>query len=185
MKVITIPPPVTVPMPKLVERLMEFVDMPRTILQFLQECLDAFDTFSKGHVNALLYQKLTKILNDSDPAKGELWFEARVKKSTLTATKHGWFLGLMTNTALTAIVPITAAGALADVGCVGFFQKETSAGTVCTSYKASGVTAVDVKVDVTVFDPEPSTRLLLPDCPPPPANDRNCEDFADGANGSA
>jgi hypothetical protein len=82
-KVITIPPPVTVGLPKLNGQVMEFVDTPRTIQQFLQECFDSFEVFSKGHVNALLYQKLTSVLKDTDPAKWELWFEDEEFKKVL------------------------------------------------------------------------------------------------------
>jgi hypothetical protein len=91
-KVITIPAPVTVGIPKVNDRVMEFVDTPRTIQQFLQECFDAYEMFSKGHVNALRYQKLTNILKDTDPANGELWFEDDDYEKILDAMKSvSWF----------------------------------------------------------------------------------------------
>jgi hypothetical protein len=85
-----------------------------------------------------------------------LWFEARVKTSTIADTKHDLFVGLMdTNTALSATVPITAAGAVADVSCVGFFRPEsakagagTGGATLNVTYKAAGVAAVVVANDV-------------------------------------
>ncbi len=77
----------------------------------------------------------------------EFWFEARVKKSTITDTKHGLFVGLTGNTALTATSPIAAAGTLADLNLVGFHSLEADGDTFDTVYKADGVTAVTVAAD--------------------------------------
>ncbi len=84
----------------------------------------------------------------------EFWFEARVQKSTIAATKHGFFVGLLGRLAittsastLTAITPITDAGVIADTNIVGFHSTETSAGTVDTIYKADGVTEVTVQAN--------------------------------------
>lgn len=85
---------------------------------------------------------------------GKLWFEARIKTSTITDTKHNLFVGMMADNALTAIVPITALGALADVNLVGFHRPESARGAAGTGgaimntvYKADGVTAVTVQTD--------------------------------------
>lgn len=80
-------------------------------------------------------------------AQGKFWFEARVKSSTITDTKHNLFVGLMADNALTATVPITAAGALADINIVGFHRTEAASGgaLMSTTYKADGVTAVTVQ----------------------------------------
>jgi hypothetical protein len=81
-------------------------------------------------------------------------FECRIKTSLITDTKHDIFVGLLQDVALTATVPITAAGAIADTNLVGFFRPETArsvAGTggaiMNTVYKADGVTAVNVQTD--------------------------------------
>ncbi len=79
--------------------------------------------------------------------QGKLWFEARVKTSTVADTKHGIFLGMMADNALTAIVPITAAGAIADVNIVGFHRLEGDGDQFDTVYKADGVTQVTVGSD--------------------------------------
>jgi hypothetical protein len=78
---------------------------------------------------------------------GKLWFEARVKSSTVTDTKHGFFVGLMQDVALTATVPITAAGAIADTNIVGFHRLEGDGVHLDTIYKADGVTQVSVQTD--------------------------------------
>lgn len=80
-------------------------------------------------------------------SQGKFWFEARVKSSTITDTKHNLFVGLTADVALTATSPITAAGALADINLVGFFRGEAASGgaSVATAYKADGVTAVTVQ----------------------------------------
>lgn len=82
------------------------------------------------------------------------WFEARILTSTITDAKHNIFVGLMDDTALTATVPITAAGALADLNLVGFQRPETArtvagtgGGVMNTVYKADGITAVTVQSD--------------------------------------
>lgn len=82
---------------------------------------------------------------------GKLWFEARVKSSTITDTKHGLFVGLMANAALTATSPITAAGAIADVNIVGFHRLEGDGDYFDTIYKADGVTQVTVQSDAAVL----------------------------------
>lgn len=76
--------------------------------------------------------------------QGKLWFEARVKTSTITDTKHNLFVGMMADAVLSATSPITAAGAIADINIVGFFRGEAALGgaAMSTVYKADGVTAV-------------------------------------------
>jgi hypothetical protein len=87
-------------------------------------------------------------------ASKRFWFEARILSSTITDAKHNIFIGLMENTSLTATVPITATGTLADKNLVGFQRPETArtvagtgGGIMNTVYKASGVTAVTVQAD--------------------------------------
>ena len=82
---------------------------------------------------------------------GKLWFEARVKSSTIADTKHGFFLGLIANPTLSATVPIAAAGTLADVNLVGFHRLEGDGDYVDTVYKADGVTQVSVGTDAQVL----------------------------------
>lgn len=79
---------------------------------------------------------------------GSLWFEARIKTNTITGNKQAWFLGLMDSTAQTATVPLTATGALADINLVGFHHPEANTAAIDTSYKADGVTAVEVNSNV-------------------------------------
>lgn len=99
---------------------------------------------------------------------GDFWMEGRILTSTITDTKHNIFFGLMTNNALTAISPITAAGALADVGLCGFQRPETAKAGVGTGgatmnavYKASGITAVTVQSDACTLVAATYTNLGL------------------------
>jgi hypothetical protein len=113
------------------------------------------------------------IRQGNGPAKliltgGDFWFEACVLTSTITDTKHNLFVGLMENTALTAVIPITAAGALADKNLVGFHRPEsarTVAGTggaiMNAVYKADGVTAVTVQTDACTLVAATYTNLGL------------------------
>lgn len=82
---------------------------------------------------------------------GKLWFEARIKTSTIADTKHGFFLGLIDASALSATVPIAAAGTLADENFVGFHRLEGDGDYVDTVYKADGVTQVTVQTDAKVL----------------------------------
>ena len=75
MKVIKVPEDVVVAVPQVNGKMVRYVDETHSIFKFLQECIDVFEQFSKGHVNALLYVKLTKILSETDRAKGDIWFE--------------------------------------------------------------------------------------------------------------
>jgi hypothetical protein len=54
----------------------------------------------------------------------------------------------MDTTATTATVPLTAAGAIADVNFVGFHKPEANTTAFDTTYKANTVTAVEVNSDV-------------------------------------
>lgn len=54
----------------------------------------------------------------------KLWFEARVKVGTIANAQNGVFVGLFSDTAPAAAVPITAAGAMAADDFVGFHRLE-------------------------------------------------------------
>lgn len=79
---------------------------------------------------------------------GSVWFEARIKTNTITGDKQAWFLGLMDATPQTSAVPLTATGTLADINLVGFHHPEGNTSAIDTSYKADGVTAVEVNSDI-------------------------------------
>lgn len=91
--------------------------------------------------------------------QGKLWFEARVKTSDISDTKHGIFLGFMADNALTATVPITAAGAIADVNIVGFHRLEGDGDMFDTVYKADGVTQVTVQADAVTLVADTYVKL--------------------------
>jgi len=78
---------------------------------------------------------------------GKLWFEARVKSSTIDNTKHGFLLALADTLTLSATVPIAADGTLADENFVGFHRLEADGDQVDCVYKANGVTQVTVQAD--------------------------------------
>lgn len=102
---------------------------------------------------------------------GKLWFEARIKVSTITTNEQAWFVGLAGAMTQSATVPLTAAGALADINLVGFHKPEANTTAFDASYKADGVTAVEVNSDIgtlavdtfvklgMVFDPDDSNKL--------------------------
>ena len=79
---------------------------------------------------------------------GNFCFEARIKLSHTATTENSWVAGLMDTTAVTATVPLTAAGAIADVNFVGFHKPEANTTAFDASYKANGVTLVEVNSDV-------------------------------------
>lgn len=86
-----------------------------------------------------------------DRALGKVWFECRLKTSTIADTKHGFFVGLIDSSALSATVPIAANGTLADENFVGFHRLEGDGDYVDTVYKADGVTQVTVASDAQVL----------------------------------
>ena len=94
-------------------------------------------------------------------AGGQFWFECRMKTSTIADTKHNILLGLMEDTALTATVPITAAGAIADINMVGFRRTEAASGgaVMDTVYKANGVAAVTVQAGGIALVADTYTKL--------------------------
>lgn len=78
---------------------------------------------------------------------GDFWWEICLKTNEVANTKHGFFAGLMDAVTLTAIDPITAAGALADHNFVGFHRLEADGDQIDTVYKANGVTQVTLQAD--------------------------------------
>jgi hypothetical protein len=69
-------------------------------------------------------------------------FECRVKWSNLATLVNGTFFGLVATQTLSAIIPIVAAGTLADNNFVGFHYLEANTTNIATVYKADGVTQV-------------------------------------------
>lgn len=80
-------------------------------------------------------------------AHKRLWFEARVKFSTIADTKFGAFIGLGDAMTIGATVPIAAAGTLADENLVGWHRLEGDGDAADTVYKANTVTQVSVQTD--------------------------------------
>lgn len=89
----------------------------------------------------------------------KFWFECRIKTSTIANTKHGIFVGLMENTALSATVPIAAAGSLADKNFVGFHRLEGDGDYFDTVYKADGVTQVSLQTDAVVLEADTYVKI--------------------------
>lgn len=79
---------------------------------------------------------------------GKLWFEARIKTSTITTNEQAWVVGLAGAHTQSATVPLTATGAIADLNFVGFHHPEANTAAFDASYKANGVTAVEVNSDI-------------------------------------
>ena len=80
---------------------------------------------------------------------GNLWFEARVKPLLIATTEMAFVVGLMDTTAASATAPLTmTTGAVADVNFVGFHKPVANTTAFDTSYKANGVTLVEVNSDV-------------------------------------
>lgn len=78
-------------------------------------------------------------------ANAALWYECQFKKSSIANTILEFFVGLLENVALTAVIPITATAAtLSDHNMVGIYSTESAGSTGNSTYKANGVTAVTV-----------------------------------------
>jgi hypothetical protein len=92
-------------------------------------------------------------------AHKRMWFEIRLKTSTIADTKHGFFTGLIDASALSATVPIAAAGTLADENFVGFHRLEGDGDAVDTVYKADGVTQVTVGTDAVTLVADTYVKL--------------------------
>lgn len=90
---------------------------------------------------------------------GELWFECRIKTSTIADTKHGIFVGLIDTATLSATVPIAADGTLADENFVGFHRLEGDGDYFNSVYKANGVTQVTVAQDAKVIVADTYVKL--------------------------
>jgi hypothetical protein len=93
-----------------------------------------------------------KICGIAGSETGKLWFEARIKSSTIADTKHGIFCGLMDGTAMSATVPIAADGTLADANLFGFHRLEGDGDKLDVVYKANGVTQVTAEADAITLE---------------------------------
>ena len=83
---------------------------------------------------------------------GSFWFEARVKPLLIATNEMAFLVGLMDTTAASATAPLTmTTGAIADVNFVGFHKPVANTSAYDTTYKANGVTAVEVNSDVGVL----------------------------------
>ena len=72
---------------------------------------------------------------------GQPWaFEARVKSSLISDSKSGWFIGLMAGDNALAGDLIVDAGTLADVGAIGFQNKEGDGDILDFVYDKAGQT---------------------------------------------
>lgn len=87
--------------------------------------------------------------------------EVVLEDSTITDTKHGFFIGLQDNTAITATSPIAAAGTLADANFVGFHRLEGDGDKLDLVYKANGVTQVTTLADAITLAADTELRLAL------------------------
>lgn len=99
-------------------------------------------------------------------ATKRFWWEVEVAPSAITDAKNNIFCGMVDSTALTATVPITAAGAIADLNLVGFHRPESARSVAGTGgaimnavYKANGVAAVTVQTDAAALVAATKTRL--------------------------
>lgn len=80
---------------------------------------------------------------------GSLWFECRIKPLLIATNEMAFIAGLMDTTAASATIPLTmTTGAIADANFVGFHKPVANTTAFDTSYKANGVTAVEVNSDV-------------------------------------
>lgn len=75
---------------------------------------------------------------------GKLWFETRLKLSTVATNEISFFVGLMEDVAHTVDIPLLAGSTheLADKNVVGFHKPVANTTTFNGTYKADGVTAV-------------------------------------------
>jgi hypothetical protein len=74
--------------------------------------------------------------------KGRLWYETRIKVNAITDNQIGFIAGLMDDTAMTVIVPLSTANPpifATTSDFVGFWGREEDAGLVGSTYKAGGV----------------------------------------------
>lgn len=85
-----------------------------------------------------------------DRSTRKLGFEVQVAADTIADTKNNILTGLIVDTAFSATVPITAAGAVADTNVVYFRRTEAASGgaLIDFGYKASGVTAVTIQAAI-------------------------------------
>jgi hypothetical protein len=88
-----------------------------------------------------------------------LWFEARVKFSSIADTTFGAFIGLIDAATLSATVPIAAAGTLADENFVGWHRLEGDGDKADFVYKADGVTQVTNEADAATLVADTYIRL--------------------------
>ena len=89
-----------------------------------------------------------QITSNASSAGKPLWFEARIKCSTVVGNdESNFFVGLAGTSVLAVAVPLTTAGAVADINAVGFHRKEADGDIADFVYKANGVAVVEQIAD--------------------------------------
>lgn len=78
---------------------------------------------------------------------GSFLYEARVKSSTITDTKHGFFAGLIAGGLIAAGVPIATDGTLYDTNFIGFHRLEGDGDMLDVVWKADGQTQQSLITD--------------------------------------
>lgn len=110
--------------------------------------------------------------------------EIELETSTIADTKHGFFWGLIENSATTATSPIAAAGTLADLNFVGFHRLEGDGDKLDLVYKANGVTQVTVLADAVTLAADTPIRLGMTFGPNDPYVSNSKHVFRWWANGA-
>lgn len=97
-----------------------------------------------GEANSVFAEQACFGFAGDDVQGGDFWFEARIKIGNIVTNATSWAIGLFDTTAFTAAIPLTTAGVLADLNYVGFMKPEVDTTTFNQSYRANGVTEVEV-----------------------------------------
>lgn len=141
--------------------LMAFADTGGTGVYFAGTGLDNGMTFSSDGDNEGAGVRSQLVPFKIARGEGEFAAEIELETSTIADTKHGFFWGLIENSAITATSPIAAAGTLADLNFVGFHRLEGDGDKLNLVYKANGVTQVTVLEDAVTLVADTPIRLGL------------------------
>lgn len=95
----------------------------------------------------------TNMVQNSQPFQisqnlGKVFFEIRLNSTTITTNETGWFVGLYEQVTGSATVPLSATSVLTDNNLVGFHKPEANTTAFDFSYKADGITLVEMESDI-------------------------------------
>lgn len=89
----------------------------------------------------------------------KMWFEGRIKASTIANDTLGWFFGLLETGVLTTVIPVAADDTLSSHNLIGFHRDAGDGDMLDIKYRADGQTVQVVQADAVTLVADTYVKL--------------------------